>query len=401
MKILYYSPHPHLNLSAGTGYATHMREMIAAFQALGHTVHFVIRGGTDSKVGDSNSDPPPWKQFLKKVFGRYIWRSLKEARLLRFDKQSKRILLQEVRKFSPDLIYERTGFLFSSGAEVAEKYGIRYITEVNAPFEEEVRDFEGAGSFFAGKGRRKFMHVLQKSNCVCTVSSALKDFLVKTYSVDAGKILVTPNAINPDAIKLNPTLQGSIREKITKGRKVIGFVGSIFPYHGVDLLIAAFSKIGNERKDCMLLIVGDGYLIPQLEKLAQESGCGEQVVFTGSVKHNDVFSYIDAMDITVMAQSNWYGSPVKLFEYGAMNKPITAPDTIPVRDVMENGKEGLLIQPNVDEIYHALKKLLDDPSKAASLAAKFREKVMADYTWKRTAEKILSNCCKQDDKRKY
>ena len=231
MKILYYSPHPHLNLSASTGYATHMREMIAAFQELGHTVHVVIRGGTTIGMDDRQQSKKSGKQFLKKMVGAYVWRSLKEARLLRFDKQSSKILAVEVQGFSPDIIYERTGFLFSSGAVVAEKYGVKYFTEVNAPFEEEVRSFEKADSFFARKGKRKFTEVLRKSSRIFCVSSALKDFLATNYSVASEKIMVTPNAINPNAIRIDASLRESILEKIAQHRKVIGFVGSIFPYH--------------------------------------------------------------------------------------------------------------------------------------------------------------------------
>jgi glycosyltransferase involved in cell wall biosynthesis len=352
----------------------------------------VIRGGTELSGVVQGTGKNPAKQFLKKMIGPYLWRSLKDAKLIRFDKHSQQLLETEVQKFLPDLIYERAGFMFSSGAEVADKYKIKYITEVNAPFEEEVRSFEGAGSFYEGSGRKKFIQVMHQANLVCTVSSALKDFLAKTYSINSGKILVTPNAISPDAIKMNVELQHQIKEKISNGKKVIGFVGSIFPYHGVDLLISAFARINRERNDCLLLIVGDGYLIPELKNLAQDSGCANEVVFTGSVKHTDVFSYIDAMDIAVMAKSNWYGSPVKIFEYGALNKPIIAPDTIPVRDVMENEKDGLLIQPTEDAIHSALKRLLNDPGFAESVAASFRNKVLGNYTWKKVAENILLNC---------
>ena len=67
MKILYYSPHPHLNLSAETGYATHMREMINAFQERGHTVILVIRGGIEINVVDSIAGEKKVKKLLTKI----------------------------------------------------------------------------------------------------------------------------------------------------------------------------------------------------------------------------------------------------------------------------------------------------------------------------------------------
>jgi glycosyltransferase involved in cell wall biosynthesis len=80
-----------------------------------------------------------------------------------------------------------------------------------------------------------------------------------------------------------------------------------------------------------------------------------KVVFTGSIHHSQVFGCIGLMDVTIMAKSNWYGSPIKIFEYGMMGKPIIAPDNIPVNDIMINGMTGLLIQPDVDHLHISMK----------------------------------------------
>lgn len=390
MKILYYSPHPHLSLGASTGYATHMRELIAAFRLLGHTVHPVICGGTASgavmELKQSRT-----KKMLRKLAGPFLWRSLKEMALVRRDRQSAEMLGQEILKFQPDLIYERSGFLLSSGSEMAQKYGIPHVVEVNAPFEEEVRAFEGAGSLLERKGRKKLQQVLQNARLVVTVSSVLRDFLCKHYGVKESSTIVTPNAINPDFIHPDTALKAEIETKWIRGKKpVVGFVGSVFPYHGVDLLIRAFASIDELRRNGLLLIVGDGYLIPELKQLAATLGCSESIQFTGSVPHNAVFSFIERMDITVMARSNWYGSPVKIFEYGAMGKPVIAPDTAPVRDVMVPGEHGVLIGSGADELKEALLSLLHDPGKTQRMADAFQQKVFVQHTWEQVARQVLN-----------
>ena len=67
MKILYYSPHPHLNLSDPSGYGTHMREIINAFQENGHTVETLIIGGEERSQSSSEVKPSKVKMFLKSV----------------------------------------------------------------------------------------------------------------------------------------------------------------------------------------------------------------------------------------------------------------------------------------------------------------------------------------------
>ena len=147
------------------------------------------------------------------------------------------------------------------------------------------------------------------------------------------------------------------------------------------------SKYFNTR----LLIVGSGEALDDLKNLAQKLKIENQVVFAGSVPHHEVFNYIDLMDITVMAKSNWYGSPVKIFEYGAMGKAIIAPDVIPVRDVMIDAIDGILVQPEQVALTNALEKLFIDEKLRKNIADNFKQKVLANHTWEKMAEKLLSS----------
>ena len=124
--------------------------------------------------------------------------------------------------------------------------------------------------------------------------------------------------------------------------------------------------------------------------LAEELNISEVTHFTGSVAHKEVFSYVDAMDITVLPQTNYFCSPVKIFEYGALGKAIVCADTPAVRDVMENNKDGFLIQPNVTGLTDALKKLLSNPEIKTNLGNCFKAKVREKYTWSNHAKTILS-----------
>ena len=84
----------------------------------------------------------------------------------------------------------------------------------------------------------------------------------------------------------------------------------------------------------VLVTGGDGSILPDLKNLADKLGLASKIIFTGNVAHEKVNDYLAVMDIAVMVKSNWYGSPVKIFEYGAASLPMICPDTIPVRDVI-------------------------------------------------------------------
>lgn len=388
MRILYYSPHPHLSIGSPTGYGTHMRETVAAMRALGHEVEVLVLGG-DATATVTAPAGGGFKNLLRKIIPRYLWRSLKDRRLRAFDKQAQQQLEERIRTFQPELIYERMAYLQPSGSMAAKAKNIKHIVEVNAPLIEEVRAFEAAGSFYAGEAEQCMKQIMQQAHRVVVVSSALQQAFAKQFAIPENKFIVAPNCVQPEHLTVTAENAAAAQQLFKKDERVIGFVGSIFPYHGVDILLDAFAELLKTEKNIRLLLVGDGYLLPELKQRAADLGCANEVIFTGPVAAKAVFGYIARMDVTVMARSNWYGSPVKIFEYGAMGKPIVAPDTVPVRDVMEPGVDGLLVQPNVQEVKKAILYMLQHPAEAGKMANHFRDKILANYTWEKSVERIL------------
>jgi glycosyltransferase involved in cell wall biosynthesis len=396
MRIIYYSPHPTHDIVSEVGYSTHQREVILALQKEGHTVLPLVMGGTET----SNLNPlasglykaPSYKRLFKALLPKWIWTSLNNYKLLKHDQLAAQRLETEILNEIPDLIYERSEYLQDSGAKMASKYKIKYFLEVNAPFVEEMRNFEGY-SLYQNKAHRIEKYKVSKADQIFCVSSALAQFLINRYHCNENLIVVQPNCINPEKIKFNPDTVEELRKKLNfENQKVLGFVGSMFPYHGVDLLIDAFKKVQENHKNVKLLLVGDGQILEKLKRLSHDLNLEDRIVFTGKIPHSEVFNYIQLMDICIMAKSNWYGSPVKLFEYGLMQKPIIAPDTLPVRDVIENGKHALLIEENEEQLQRAIEKLISDETFANQIAKSFHQKVMTHYTWKHAAEKIIELC---------
>ena len=396
MKILFFSPNPLLSTSENTGYGTHMRETIFALKQCGHEVEQLIIGdafeNSELKIGINKS---PFKLFLKFIIPGFFWRTLKEYILIQQDKKIEFLLEKIIIDFKPDAIYERSSFLLQSGCIMSKKHAINYYVEVNAPFSEEVKKFEVAGSLFDSRGKKSEGSQLVHAKKIFTVSTVLKNHLVYTYAIDKSKIIVIPNCVNPKKLNVDEEFKKDFKKKyaILDKTLVIGFVGSIFPYHGVDLLINAFSDAKKKitELDLKLLIVGDGYVMDELKTLASKNGTENNVIFTDSVSHSKIFTYIDLMDITVMAKSNWYGSPVKIFEYGAKGKSIIAPDVAPVREVMVDNEDGLLVKPFTEDISDALCKLILNPELRKRFGDNFKNKVLSGHTWDKAAEKILKN----------
>ena len=366
-----------------------MRGMVNAFKELEHEVELCIIGGTTKEMTSPAAAHVPFglKNILKKVIPHIVWSSLKDLKIIQVDIVAQKRLEELVKSFQPDIIYERGFYLMKSGCIVANKYNIPHVMELNAPFEYEQLKLEG-NTLLTRQARKIEREMLIQPELICVVSSALKSYFLDGYpEIESQKIIVTPNAI--DAKMLKVALNKLSIKNIDEESMVIGFVGSIFPYHGVQNIVELFPKLKLAHSNIKLLIVGDGETLPLLKKRVVELGMENEIIFTGSVAHEQVLDFINLMNITIMPASNWYGSPVKIFEYGVMKKAIIAPNNSPVKDVMDNNIDGLLVDTNQKPLEQAICKFLEDENLRISCAENFHKKVLAEHTWKATAQKVL------------
>lgn len=392
LRIIYYSPHPTHDIVSEVGYSTHQRESIHAFRQLGHEVLPVVLGGTETGAVNAHitglSRQSGNLTGLKKWIPLPIWNALKDLKLLKHDKKAGRELEEAILKFQPDMIYERGEYLQDSGVTMAEKHGIKHVLEVNSPVVEEMAAFEGP-DLLRFLGHRKERKKLNSTSHIIAVSSAMKEYLQTQYGC-LKPIHVAPNAINPEKEQFDPEAVMQIRSAFSTDTQIIGFVGSLFPYHGVDMLIEAFAEVVVYEPHAHLMVVGDGGIREKLEAKARQLLPLKSYTFTGKVPHAFVMNYIKSFDVAVMPSSNWYGSPIKIFEYGLLGIPVVAPDKNPLKDVMEHKKHGLLVGNQVQELKQALQFMLQHPKQAAEMGSCFREKILHQHTWTAQASGILA-----------
>jgi glycosyltransferase involved in cell wall biosynthesis len=83
-------------------------------------------------------------------------------------------------------------------------------------------------------------------------------------------------------------------------------------------------------------------------------------------------------------------SPLKLFEYMAAKKPILCSDLPVLREIIQHGRNGLLLPVNDPEAWiNALQRLLADPAERERLGANARADLLTRYTWQRRATRVI------------
>ena len=380
MKVLYVVSQSNFSTLGASGFSTHMREFLASLEKE-HEVERLVAGDLDPIV------PPGKARTAARAFtprwARNLRRDLKELSL---DRKMKRLIRSKAASFAPDVIYERLTPLHAAGA--AAESGAPYFVELNSPLSEESGVLSSTALPSVIEKREN--ECLSRAAGVIAVSTPLKEYLSRK-GVPEEKVLVSPNGVNPSLF--DPTKFDGSRHRRELGwdeKLVVGYVGSFQPWHGIDILIEAADRLGEPCPDLRFLIVGGGLREKELRALIERRRLGGKIRVTGLVPHRDVPSWTAAMDIGVMPRTNWYGSPIKLLEYGAMGKAIVAPDTATVRDVMEPETDGILIPESTPEfLAGALRSLAEKREERLAMGERFRRKVLGGHTWDLVVGRIV------------
>jgi glycosyltransferase involved in cell wall biosynthesis len=227
--------------------------------------------------------------------------------------------------------------------------------------------------------------VAREADLVLTLSGPLKSELVRR-GVPAGKISLAPNAVDVEHFRpMAPDLMLG-RSLGLEGRFVIGFLGSLTNYEGLEDLVAALAGIVQDGIDAALLIVGDGDAAAGVRAATQRQGLTDRVVMVGRVPSADVPRYYALIDVAAFRRLPFkvceLVPPLKPFEAMAMAKPVIASDLPALAEVVEHGKTGLLF-PSGDRaaLAAALRMLAEHPARREALGTAGRAFVMRERTW--------------------
>ncbi|MFQ5598019.1 MAG: glycosyltransferase family 4 protein [Nitrospiria bacterium] len=375
MKILYH----HRTLGDGAE-GIHVAEIVNAFRSLGHDVRVVSLIGEKTNVRSASQSR--WS-FIKKLMPGFIF----EFGEMAYNIQGFLTLSRAVNQFKPDFIYDRYVSYNYSAVAVGRLYKLPTILEVNSPYSYQKQTFDEK-LYFNRLSRFFERKICEDATWVIVVSSPLKSFLT-SIGVTEDKIVVMPNGAN--TALFNPSINGlDIRRQYgLNGKVVIGFTGILRPWHGLDLLIEAFGNLLKEFPNPHLLIVGDGPIRSELERMVTQKGLSKHVTITGRQPHEKIRRFVAAMDIAVSPNTTFYASPMKILEYMAMEKVVVAPDMENIRDILSHEETGLLFRPgDASDLERVLKTIIHDTINRRSLGKKARNDIEAKRTWIHNAKDI-------------
>ncbi len=248
-------------------------------------------------------------------------------------------------------------------------------------------DYKHAGMFEYEAAMEKT--AVEAADVVVTISDPLKELMVN-WGVNPDKIHVIPNAVDTTLFSPRSPSVRLVENYKLEGKTVVGFIGSLTGYEGLEQLVLAVDELIDERLDIMLMIVGDGREKANLERLAKS----KNIIFTGRVPFEEVEEYYTLFDICPFPRNDFeicrYVPPLKILEAMAMKKAVIVSDVAPLLEIVEDGINGLVCKAdNIESLKASIVQLHEDVSLRKSLGTKARKWVESNRSWNDISEKYI------------
>jgi glycosyltransferase involved in cell wall biosynthesis len=281
-----------------------------------------------------------------------------------------------------DIVYERAALWSVAPMVHAARSGAVGVIELNAPLLDEQARYRTL--ILAHTARVLLASALQQARLVVAVSDAVAAWA--SHLVPTANVHVVPNGV--DVRRFDPSSNGRGHTAF-----VVGFVGTLKPWHGLPVLVEAFARLAADVPDARLLIVGDGPCRREIESSLARLGCADHATLTGAVDPEQVPGLLSQMDVAVAPYPplhDFYFSPLKLTEYMAAGLPVVASAVGQVTCLVRHDETGLSCAPgDARSLASALARLYTEPRLRERLGRNARALVAEQHTWTRALARIL------------
>lgn len=297
--------------------------------------------------------------------------------------------VQVGRMIGAQLLHAHSPVLNGLAGMVASRVlAIPLVYEIRAFWEDAAAD-NGTGAPFGPRYqmiRAAEGWLAGQADAVVAISAGIARDLGKR-GIPARKITCVPNGVSFSQFGCPPLRDPELAQRFGLGGKtVLGFVGSFYPYEGLEDLIAAMPLIRARRPDVALLLVGDGPAAPALRAAAAASPAADDIHFTGQVPPDSVGPLYGLIDIAVYprraSRLTELVTPLKPLEAMAQGRVVLASDVGGHRELISHGESGLLFTPHEPRaLADIVLAICDDPARQDQLRRVGRETVQRSRDW--------------------
>ena len=227
------------------------------------------------------------------------------------------------------------------------------------------------------------LRACQHANIVVTNFAELAKELAEHTGLSSSRFAVTPNGT--DSERFLPS-DGSARSRLRPGpKRYCLFVGSLIERKAPDLLLHALAEA---KADLGLVVVGQGPMARDLQRLARRLSLADRVLFTGAQPQSVVYSYYKE-SLCLVLPSVSEGTPLVVLEALSAGKPVIASNLKGIANIVLHDENGLLVPPGeIHALSTAIDRLAGDEELYARLAANAAGSVRDRFSWHAIAHQL-------------
>jgi glycosyltransferase involved in cell wall biosynthesis len=233
------------------------------------------------------------------------------------------------------------------------------------------------------------MHLSER---VIATSRNTRGDIIKNHHVSPGKVIVAYNGVDIEEFRPSSELSNvSLKYALEGYDKMILSVGTLQPSKGQSKMVECLPKILQRWPRLVYVNVGAPYELgfqTRLLERAEELGVSRAIRLLSGLPQYDLVALINAADLCVHPSTR-EGFGLAVVEEMACGKAVVAFNADSLPEIVDNGVDGLLVDPNnKEELTGALSDVIGDSEFAKRLGDAARRKVEGRFTWDRTASRL-------------
>lgn len=297
-------------------------------------------------------------------------------------------ILAEIKTIDPDIVHVNSHLFFCNYQVIKASNSLKIpsVVTVHGFVANRTRIINGMQQLYIKSIGRSFFKNVTKIICLNKNDAANVAMLVN----DRNKISIIPNGADTHLFK----------PCAAKEPNLITWVGRMVPEKGLFYLLNALPKIADECANARLALVGDGFLRPQLVKMANRLKITNRVHFLGQLSRAEVARILSESSIFVFPSLR-EGMPLALLEAMSCGVPVVGSNIPAINELVTDGFTGLLVPPQDSEaLARVILSLLYDESLRKLLGKNSRRLVLDKYSWdinvlklERLYNEVIDNSC--------
>lgn len=236
--------------------------------------------------------------------------------------------------------------------------------------------------------------VLRRCAPIVVMSQFMKRRVQHAHAIDEARLRILPGGVDP--VRFQPPQDPTaVRHRLglPLDKVILLAVRNLVPRMGLQNLIQAIAKLGDESNDLLLLLGGEGELRADLQRCIEDLHLNRQVRMLGFIAEEDLPAYYQAADLVLMPTHELEGFGLVTVEALACGTPVLGTPVGALPEILSRVDPRLIAEGTdgtalAQAIRLVLRRFRDHPGEQERLSRRGRALVMEQYNWDRLSEQL-------------